>query len=104
MKVTINWKFIKKYWIVPLLILKSFFLAITQLAWGLVSLGLFGWVMLYIKNEYPLVNLPDITGFLSLAINLIIDNVTLFFWIFFIIYVYFEFLELKIKSLEVKNK
>lgn len=86
---------IKKYWIVPFLILKSFFLAITQLVWGLVSLGLLGWVMFFIRKEYPLVNLPDFSWFLELAVNLIIDNITLFFWVFFIVYVYFEWLELK---------
>jgi len=85
----------KKYWIVPFLILKSFFLAITQLAWGLVSLGLLGWVMFFIRKEYPLVNLPDLSNFIGLGINFIINNITLFFWVFFIIYIYFEIKELK---------
>ena len=88
-------KLIKKYWIVPLLILKSFFLAITQLAWGLVSLSLLGWVRFFIITEYPLVNMPDFTNFLNLGINLILNNITLFFWVFFIVYIYFEIKELK---------
>ena len=91
-------KLVKKYWIVPLLILKSFFLAITQLAWGLVSLGLLGWVMFFIKKEYPLVNLPDFSWFIGGLVNYILNNVELFFWVFFIVYIYFEIKEL-LKSL-----
>ena len=88
-------RIIKKYWITPLLILKSFFLAITQLAWGLVSLGLLGWVMFFIKKEYPLVNLPDFSWFLGLSVNFVINHIELFFWVFFIVYIYFEVKELK---------
>ena len=86
---------IKKYWIVPLLVVKSFFLAITQVAWGLVSLGLFGWVIFYIKNEYPLINVPDISGIMKIGVDLILNNVTSIVLVFFIIYFYFEFKEIK---------
>ena len=88
-------KFIKINWIIPFIIIKSFFLAITQLAWGLVSLGLLGWVVFFIRKEYPLVGLPDLTKFLDISVNFILNNINLFFWTFFIIYIYFEFKELR---------
>ena len=87
-------KIIKKYWIAPLLILKSFFLTIVQLAWGLVSLGLLGWVRFFIAKEYPLVNFPDFTKLLDLGINIIMDNINIFFCVFFITYSYLEIKEL----------
>jgi len=87
-------KIIKKYWIIPLLILKSFFLAITQVAWGLVSLGLLGWVNFFIIKEYPLIDFPNIIGILQFGINLILNHLNLFVWTFFIIYMYNELNEL----------
>lgn len=94
------WSLIKRYWIVPLLILKSFFLAIVQLAWGLVSLGLLGWVIFFVRKEYPLVNLPDMTNFLNLGINFIMGNLNLFFWVFLITYFYFELRDLLKKEVQ----
>ena len=46
-------EFIKKNWIVPLIAIKSFFQAFIQIIWGLVSLGLLAWVIVFIKKEYP---------------------------------------------------
>jgi hypothetical protein len=95
----LNKKFIKKYWIIPLLILRAFFQAITQLAWGLVSLGLLGWTTFFLRKEYPLVKIPDLTGVLSIGVDLILNNLSLFFWTFFIIYMYFD-----IKQIQEEKK
>ena len=47
-------KYIKRNWIVPLLIIKSLFHGIIQLAWGMVALGLLGWtfVFIHIKGHF----------------------------------------------------
>jgi len=91
---------IKKYWIVPFLIIKSFFTAIVQVAWGIVALGLLGWVYFFISKEYPLIHFPAISGMLQLGGDIILNNINLFFWVFFIVFIYFECLELKQKLKE----
>lgn len=88
-------KFIKRNWIIPLIAIKSGFQAIIQIVWGLVSLGLLGWVIFFIKKEYPDIAFSTLPESLIMIGDFIWNNISLFIWIFFIVYFYFEYLELR---------
>lgn len=89
-------QFIKQNWIIPLLIIKSIFNSVVQIAWGFVSIGLMGWVFIYISKEYPTVIIPEfMPKFLGILGSFILQNSNLLIWIFTIVYFYFEYMELR---------
>jgi len=94
-------EFIKNYWIFPLIVIKSLFQASIQIAWGLVSLGLLGWLIFFIKKEYPEITFTSSPEFLLEIGNFILNNTSLLILIFFVVYFYFEYLELKKLQKEV---
>ena len=82
----------RKYLIIPLIVLKSFFMAVTQVAWGLVSIVALKVAIIYaLKGEALPVTINE--TFLLLT-NLIIDYMLWFAFVFFIIFVYFDLKEL----------
>jgi len=85
--------FIKRNWIIPLIIVKSLLSGITQLAISLVYLGLLGWVYYFVTKEYPEVVLSTLPPLLGNIGNLIIDNVFKLILIISIVYFYFEYKE-----------
>ena len=94
-------EFIKNYWIFPLIVIKSLFQASIQIAWGLVSLGLLGWLIFFIKKEYPEITFTSFPEFLLEIGDFILNNTYLLILIFFVVYFYFEYLELKKLQKEV---
>ena len=74
-------------------LIKSMFSAVTQVAWGLVSLLGLNVVMAYIlaKNEMILPPYIDQT-FLKISM-FIVEHIMAFVWIFFILACYFEIKE-----------
>lgn len=96
-------EFIKKNWIVPLIAIKSLFEASIQIAWGLVSLGLLGWVIFFIKKEYPEITFAPLPELLLKIGDFILNNVSLLILIFFVIYFYLEYLELRKLQKEARH-
>ena len=80
--------------IIPI-ILKSFFMAVTQVAWGIVSIVALKVALIYaLKGDLP-ISINETFLYLT---KLIVNNLMIFVWIFFAIYIYFdlnEFLKLK---------
>jgi hypothetical protein len=89
------YKFIRRNWIIPLIAIKSLFQSVIQIVWGLVSLGLLGWVIFFFNKEYPETDFSPVPLVLREIGNFILDNITLLIWILFIVYFYFEYLELR---------
>lgn len=96
-------EFIKKNWIVPLIAIKSLFQASIHIVWGLVGLGLLGWVIFFIKKEYPKIIFAPLPELLSKIGDFILNNVSLLILIFFVIYFYFEYLELRRLQKEARH-
>jgi len=62
---------------------KAFFMSVTQLAWGLVSLFGLNLVLAYFLKE----NMPYEISLQFIRLEgIIIDNIMIFFWLFFIWY------------------
>lgn len=79
-----------KYLIIPLGIAKSFFMAVTQVAWGLSGLILIKIFMTYAIREGLPIYMND--GFLIMQ-YFIVDYMVWFVWVFFAYYLYFEIKE-----------
>lgn len=78
-----------KWFIVLLALGKSFFNAVTQVAWGIASLVILNASLLYMHEKYG----TDLTYVTSTFLKLdawVFNNIMFFFWIFFILYAYFE--------------
>ena len=77
-----------KYLMIPLIILKSFFMAITQVAWGIVSIVALKVALIYAleKDALP-VSVDEL--FLKI-VQIIVDYMVWFALIFFVIYLYFD--------------
>ena len=87
-------KMIKKSALVILSILKSFFLAITQVAWGLVSLFALDISLAYLSEKQGF----DVTMVNKTFMDMIFfiqEHILLFVGVFFILDLYFEIRELK---------
>lgn len=84
----------KKYLLIPLVCLKSLFLAVTQVAWGLVSIFGLNLIMTYFLKEGMPLSISE--TFLILE-RFIAGHVLLFVGCFFALYLYFEIKEI-IKS------
>ncbi len=78
-------KFLKRYWIVPLIAIKSAFQGFVQVIWGLVGLAFLGGAVAYFDQQVP--------NFIFQISGAILDNIDLLIWIFTIIFFSFEFLE-----------
>ena len=82
----------KKTALITLALLKSFFLAVTQVAWGLVSIFALNAVIYYMYEKQSL----DLTTlnhtFLRLE-TFIGSNIMPFVWVFFVLYAFFEIKE-----------
>jgi len=72
-----------------LAIMKSFFHAITDLAWGLISIFGFNLLMTYLATAYEF-DLTTITPLFFKAIFFISDHIPAFFWTFFAWHLYFN--------------
>jgi len=84
--------FLAKSFLVLLKICKSFFMAVTQVAWGIVSLVFLNGALYYMNEKYG----TDITSISPTFLKLdtwIFNNVMFFFWVFFALYLYFEIKE-----------
>ncbi len=94
--------FIKRNWIMPLLLVKAAFNAVVQVAWAFVSLGLLGWIFFYVKKEYPQVGLADMPILLGHAGSFIMEHSTLLIVLLTIVYFYWEYKETR-RLQEVKK-
>lgn len=88
----------KKLFMIPLLLAKAFFLAVTQVAWGLASMVFLNLEIVWVLKEEMTQQIS--TGFLRLE-AIVFNHIMLFVMIFFIIYAYYDIKELTKKE-EVK--
>ena len=85
---------IGKLFLVGLAILKSFFHAVTQVAWGLTGIFAFNLILAYmLKGNQIMPN--EVNQLFMKAEMLIINHVMLFFLVLFAIYLYSELKEFK---------
>jgi hypothetical protein len=82
------WITIKNVIGIGLALLKAFFYAITNVAWGLVSLFAFNALITYLMVSQGQVNL--VNPYFLKAEAFIIDNIMQFVWVFFILHSYSE--------------
>lgn len=83
-----------KYLTIPLKILKSFFLAVTQVSWGVLSLFGFNLLLAYLLKE-NMIKISEINKlFISLG-DIILQNIMIFTLIFFALYLYDEIIDLR---------
>ena len=76
-----------------LIIFKSFFIAVTQVAWGLVSLFGLNLLLTYLLREGQV--LPSSLNYLFIKLEgLILNHIMVFVIVFFLVYLYFELKEL----------
>jgi hypothetical protein len=75
------------------IIFKSLFMAVTQVAWGLIALFGFNALIVYLYKTQGLNVLSVSRIFLQIE-GFIQQRIMLFVWIFFIVYLYFEIREL----------
>lgn len=73
-------------------IIKSFFLSITQVAWGLVSIFGLNWLITYLMVNRQ-VDLSSINLLFIQMEGFIVDNIMWFVLAFFILYLYSEIKE-----------
>ncbi len=78
-------RFLKRYWIVPLLFIKSSFQGFVQVVWGVTGLALLGGVIAYYEQDVPALIFE--TG------KLIMNNLKFLIWTFIIVYFSTEILE-----------
>ena len=83
----------KKSALITLALLKSFFLAVTQVAWGLVSLFGLNLLLTYIIISQKQV-VPELVNNMFITLEgFIMGNIMPFCWVFFILYAFFEIKE-----------
>lgn len=88
-------KYKAKYLMIPLMLLKSFFSAVTQVAWGLGGMMLLNLLLSYMLKE----GLPTSVDKQFLIVEqFIFNHMMLFVWVFFGVYLYFEVKELTTRS------
>lgn len=88
-----------KYLMIPLIFLKSFFSAIVQVAWGLGGLFLLNLLLNYMLKE----GIPQsIDKQFLIAEQFIFNNIMMFVWVFFGVFLYFEVRELVKEKVEGK--
>jgi flagellar biosynthesis protein FlhB len=90
--IDINWKRLMYFGLSGV---KSFFSAVTQVAWGIASIFILGAVLRYMMEKYS-TGVPDYVSetFLSLTV-FIIDNIMWFVFIFWLFYWITDYKELK---------
>jgi len=76
-----------------LAMLKSFFLAVTQVAWGLTSLVVLGIALFYLRDKYG-ISIAQMSPLFSNLILFIADHIMLFVFVFFIVQLWLEMREL----------
>jgi hypothetical protein len=74
---------------------KSFFSAITQVAWGLVSLFGLNIIIVYLMSKNNMILPPEVDKTFLLLSAFIIEHMMIFVFIFWIVYWYIDYKELK---------
>ena len=87
--------FLKRYWILPLIAIKSLFQGFVQVVWGLAGIFLLAGLVNNFEQEVPR-SLWEIN-------SIILDRIGLLVFIFTIIFFYFEFLELRKITAKTEN-
>jgi len=83
-------KFKTKYILLPFVVLKSLFVAITQVAWGIAGLLLLQILIVYIMVQNNMEPPEEISKVFLTASLFIIEHIMLFVSIFFVLYMYTE--------------
>lgn len=80
-----------KHLLIPFLVLKSFFVSVTQVAWGLGGMMLLNLLLFYLLKE----GIPTQVNLTFLKLEMFIFSKILFFlFIFFVVTFYFELRDL----------
>ena len=80
----------KKTALITLALLKSFFLAITQVAWGIASLFFLNILLAYMLKD----GIPFYVSKMFLQLEaFIVSNIMPFVWVFFVLYAFFKIKE-----------
>jgi len=74
-------------------LIKAFFQAVAQVAWGLAGIFLFNLVLTYLLKSNQIDTTTINKTFLMVA-QIIINNLMIFFWAIFLIYVFYEIKEI----------